>query len=569
MFLDPIQWAERYFYFDSSSTYQGRWKLDRAPWLKEIMLAFADPKVKSGVCRCSAQSAKTQTGMILALWSLCEDPGPFLWALPAIDEAKTFSETRLQESMEACEPLQALKRANGMHTALEMHFISAPLILTGAGSPSKVSGKPIRYLFLDEEKDMRKGSVSKALKRVRSKWDSKIWRMSTSKKEDDSIDRAFQEGTAEHWHVQCPKCEEAHPLDFDYMRYDAAGLAIKDVWYECPNPACVHQWRDIPQDRKWMNSREHGQWIVHNEAADPAERSWTWNALLPVWVSWRDIVSEWIKACAAAEIGDKEPIRVFWNETACKPGNYRDTKADKDLVRLSGTYSVKDFEEKGTRIENEFVRFATVDRGKGHYWLLIRAWRADGTSRLLFYESIGTYQKLRDTIARYDVSPHLVFCDAGYEKSQVLKECCENGWIAIHGLPNVDSFIHKIRNLVGKVVREERKLYSQFEFYGIGKGLPPVRLINLATNRLKDITAHLRSGAGRAWEIPGDIGGLYLHQLVREAREEVRNPRTGAVSLAWQQGIKGNHAWDCEVYQVAAAMMAGILGAIQPAPAAA
>jgi Phage terminase large subunit (GpA) len=125
---------------------------------------------------------------------VCEDPGPFLWVMPAIDEVKTFSETRLQESMEACEPVQALRSGRGMHTALEMHFVSAPLILTGAGSPSKVSGKPIRYLFLDEEKDMRKGAVAKALKRVRSKWDSKVWRMSTPKREDDSIDRAFLEG---------------------------------------------------------------------------------------------------------------------------------------------------------------------------------------------------------------------------------------------------------------------------------------------------------------------------------------------------------------------------------------
>jgi hypothetical protein len=87
--------------------------------------------------------------------------------MPAIDEAKTFSETRLQESMEACEPVQALRSGRGMHTALEMHFISAPLILTGAGSSSKISGKPIRYLFLDEEKDMRKGA---ALPQDREAW---------------------------------------------------------------------------------------------------------------------------------------------------------------------------------------------------------------------------------------------------------------------------------------------------------------------------------------------------------------------------------------------------------------
>jgi len=172
MFLNPVAWAERYFYFDSSSTFQGRWQLARAPWLADIMLSFADPTVRTGTCRCSAQSGKTQTGLILALWSLCEDPGPFLWTLPAIDEAKVFSSTRFSESMEACAPIQALKSGGRWSDSrLEMYFVTAPLMLTGAGSPSKISSKPIRYLFIDEEKDYRKGAVSKVLKRVRSKWD--------------------------------------------------------------------------------------------------------------------------------------------------------------------------------------------------------------------------------------------------------------------------------------------------------------------------------------------------------------------------------------------------------------
>jgi hypothetical protein len=40
MFLNPVQWPEKYFHFDSSSTSQGRWRLERAPWLADIMLAF-------------------------------------------------------------------------------------------------------------------------------------------------------------------------------------------------------------------------------------------------------------------------------------------------------------------------------------------------------------------------------------------------------------------------------------------------------------------------------------------------------------------------------------------------
>jgi hypothetical protein len=49
---------------------------------------------------------------------------------------------------------------------------------------------------------------------------------------------------------------------------------------------------------------------------------------------------------------------------------------------------------------------------------------------------------------------------------------------------------------------------------------------------------------------PGVLGHRGFHRVLLD-RERVAS------------GVKNNHAWDCEVYQVAAAMMAGILGAVQ------
>jgi hypothetical protein len=72
------------------------------------------------------------------------------------------------------------------------------------------------------------------------------------------------------------------------------------------------------------------------------------------------------------------------------------------------------------------------------------------------------------------------------------------------------------------------------------------RLMNLCSQRLKDICHHFRSGAGALWEIPHDIGGIYLNQLVRESREEVFDTRTGSTILKWQEAIKNQHNWDCE-----------------------
>ena len=556
MLIDPVTWAEKYFFFESSDTYQGRFQIGRAPWLRDIMLSFADPTCRSGACRCSAQSAKTKTGMILALWSLAEDPGPFLWLLPAQDDAKTFSTTRLKETIERCEPLNRLTTTNRYDfNNLEINFATAPLILTGAGSDSKISGKPIKYLFVDEEKNMKKGQVSKALKRVRSKWDSKVWRMSTSDHEDDTIDLAFKDGDQRYWHVRCPLCEQADYLRFSQMKYIAEGLNIKEIYYKCPTVGCEHRWYDTPSDRDWISSQ--GVWVPHNPLAPIGRRSWTWNAILPKWVEWSEIVTEWLQANIALSIGDKTPLRTFMNETATEPWK-EEYAVSKPVITVSKTYSVKEFAVKGTKIDNELVRFATIDRGLGHWWCLIRAWRNDGTSRALAYEQVPTYDRLKAMLQLYEVQPRFTYQDCGYERDKVLRECSDNNWIAVHGLGGKDSFSHTIKNVVGKPIRKEERLFSPFEFFNVGPNRPPARLINLASQRLKDITAHLRSGNGKRWEVPHDIGGVYLHQLTKEGQEEELDHKTGNKVLRWQEGVSDNHSWDCEYYQTAAAIIYGI-----------
>jgi hypothetical protein len=221
---------------------------------------------------------------------------------------------------------------------------------------------------------------------------------------------------------------------------------------------------------------------------------------------------------------------------------------------------VTDYAVKGAKIEAEHTRFATIDRGKDHWWLLVRAWRKNGSSRLLCYEQIPTFERLKGALELYEIQPpQFTFQDCGFEKQKVLQECADNGWIAVHGLPNIDSFTHTVKDRYGKKIRDERRLYSDFEHLALGRG-KSARLMNLCSQRLKDICHHFRSGAGALWEIPHDIGGIYLNQLVREGREEVFDTRTGSTVLKWQENIKNQHSWDCETYQIAAALVAGLIG---------
>src|SRR5260221_96824 len=242
MLLDPTPWAERYFWFDRSSTKQGRFSRAGCGFLTVAgspMQGFADPRIRSGTCRCGAQCGKTQCGLIMSTWAVSEDPGPYMWVLPAQDEAKTFSQTRLMDSVMRCDPLRRLLPSGRYDIKdLQINFATAPLLLVGAGSGSKLSGKPIKWLFIDEEKDYPPGAVQKVLNRVTSKWDCKIWRMSTSDREGDSIDRAFHAGDQRYWYVTCPKCGHKDHLQRKHLLWEHSELVVTNIRYKCPGDDC-------------------------------------------------------------------------------------------------------------------------------------------------------------------------------------------------------------------------------------------------------------------------------------------------------------------------------------------
>ena len=58
----PWEWAESNVRLDPTSPFQGFWKSDISPWVRELMEVFADNEVTDISVMCSAQSAKTQIG---------------------------------------------------------------------------------------------------------------------------------------------------------------------------------------------------------------------------------------------------------------------------------------------------------------------------------------------------------------------------------------------------------------------------------------------------------------------------------------------------------------------------
>ena len=129
-------------------------------------------------------------------------------------------------------------------------------------------------------------------------------------------------------------------------------MLVTNIRYKCPGQDCEHVWRDEPADRRYLANS--GEWIAHNPLAEDA--SWTWNAILPPWASWKDSIIKYLKAKKAQRAGDLEPLKVCHNEVWCEPWR-EDFAAESTHIEVTETYSVKDYEA-GQLIDNELVRFA-------------------------------------------------------------------------------------------------------------------------------------------------------------------------------------------------------------------
>jgi len=182
------------------------------------MEAVADNRVSDIAIKCSAQSSKTQTFLNLACWCVSEDPGPAMWVMAAKDEAETFVRDRVAPTFKNCRPVEGAKIRE---SKLEFTFATMPFYFVGAGSPSKLQSKPIRWLFLDEVRNYPPGALDTVLKRTRSFWNSRRLIISTPDLENDAVDRAYEAGDQRVFHFVCPGRSQLQPLKFEQLKWES------------------------------------------------------------------------------------------------------------------------------------------------------------------------------------------------------------------------------------------------------------------------------------------------------------------------------------------------------------
>ena len=569
---EPWRWCEDHIRSIPYSPLPGPFRSENSPWIREVMEAIVDPKIRLVSIIAAVQSSKTTSPELTLCYIIANLPGPCLWLDQTDEDAKDESESRLQKLFESCEPVKKLfpKNKNKQRNCT-IHFSNGmTLWLLGAYNKTNLQRRSIRWLFGDETWRWPVGHMAEAEARTTAfGWLGKCVFMSQGGEENDDTHRKFETTDMREWHYKCPKCGKYIPykwenVEWDYDCKDENGeydfsKINHSTALKCPE--CGEYFEDTDRMRRILN--KDGKFIALNPNASKENVGFHWNALASM--SWGKLAELYLRAKIAARKGDSSLLQQFYQKRLALA--WREFAEDYRLEIASGSYNSGDawdeeagFNKLGEIIappfaKNEVIaplRIMSVDVQMNCFYLVVRAWSINGSSRLLWHEKVLTWEDIEEIQKRFRILDNLVFVDAGYNSFEVYKHCGERNWIALMG-DNRANFFHRLPN--GKTVL---RFYSPVKHIFISRYVK-CRMHFWSNLNVKDTLARIRRNQnpadGATWEVPTDISEDYLKQMESEHRIKKGN------SWIWEQiGNRPNHYLDCEAMNCAGALMLKIVG---------
>jgi hypothetical protein len=153
--LTVSEWADAERKLSSESSAEpGEYKTSRTEYMRGVMDAFSDPKVKRVVGVFSAQVAKTTVIENVIGYHVQHDPSPIMVVQPTLEIAEAFSKDRLAPMARDTPALRAKFAAAGSKTSgdtlLHKKFPGGHITLAGANSYNSLASRPIRIVLGDE-----------------------------------------------------------------------------------------------------------------------------------------------------------------------------------------------------------------------------------------------------------------------------------------------------------------------------------------------------------------------------------------------------------------------------------
>lgn len=314
------EWADSYRMLAQGAAEPGRWRTSRAPYQKDIMDAFTAKGVHRVVVKSCSQIGKSDIMNNVIGRFAHLDPCTLMMVQPTLADGEDYSKSRITPMINATKVLKRIfresKSRSSSNTIMSKYFTGGRLIITGANAPSGLASKPIRILLCDEVDRFPDSAgaegdpVDLAAKRTTTFWNRLIGLFSTPTiKGSSRIDDEYMTGTQEEWQHQCPNCKEWHLLTHRQMvsehetshRQNKKHVFVKSVHWICPDCGfkfSESEMRNAPQ-----------KFISQNPDAFRTDtRSYFVNCWTSPWLSWNNVMKEWLEA-----EGDPEREKVIYN----------------------------------------------------------------------------------------------------------------------------------------------------------------------------------------------------------------------------------------------------------------
>lgn len=551
--LTVSQWAEKYRVLDEASNISGKWSNDITPYLNGIMDAFNESHIREIYFCKASQIGGTEALINILCYLIMESPAPAMIVYPSDDLAKDISNDKLKPAFRLIPQIRKLFYENGSKE-LRMKFKTMVLYLRGAGSPSKLASKAIKYLFFDEIDKM--GGASKkeaspfslAMERVKTyKSQSKVYACSTPTLRTNYIwelhDNADE---VRHYFVPCPHCGELIELRWKQVifakdeekqmsPYDRAKTAV----YICQECGCEILDSDKPKmlrEGKWIAVKKRG-------VGRPKSVGFWINSLYSVFVTWADAAEEYLKSYE-----DPELLQNFVNSWLAEAWEDTKLKTTEDLVT-----------ERQTELQEFVVPLWTklltggVDVQENCLYYTIRAFGDFTTSQNITHGQVLSFSEIEQIMNREfetedgrKVVVNLALIDSGYQPDATYDFCVDNSdWaLPVKGSSNPMRDRYKI----SKVDKINSKAYG-------------MQLVLADGDQYKDsIAARMgRDNGVGSWMVYGGCDEEYAKQVTSEHKVSVQ-AKNGSRKTTWvkKHSHADNHYLDCEVYAMVAAEMLGV-----------
>lgn len=560
---DAGQWAEGILQLPS--TRHPVYLRKFTPHFAEIFATLANRRKKRVHILGPAGSGKSMIGEIEIVFSVQHEPCSLYWVWPIDDDARDQVEDRLLDVFTANHflpvqlPQDRRKRRNTKIIFPEMTFQAV------GANESNAQRVRVTKLRMEEPHLYEPGFMAKFRRRLIGAKAPSEATFSTGSVLEDESDIAWKEGSQKEAEVRCPLCWEYFVPKDDHIKWDKnettwdeakheyrANEMRASVRFECPlcNGALPSRWNvDDHIDDARLEMIQDYRWTAQNPNASDEVESFHWNFFFVPWLDIRDVAQEKIRATFAAHRGQLDLLKDYVQKILAEA--WDDSPRTSDQHEFKGGYVL------GAQWDDELTRFLSIDVQKDHFWYVVRAYAADGCSRLIARGRAETYDDLEGVRLANSVDPRRTGIDAAYDNNIVLQHCIRFGWFAFIAQDRA-SFPHHRPN------KKPLNLpYSQPQRGPVGLGLGGKQQIAIyflwSNPTIKDLWHNTKGRKDSGYSVADNAGEIYEAQTKAEYKRQEITKGGGKVWRYYTPQHKDDHLGSAEQINLVMAVMDGKL----------